>query len=73
MTQKLMRQERGLSAKSDLPNRRLCLKHLRMNWISRKLYKMDKIKRETEQSKQEIQNYGMSMLGARVNGQFVWR
>jgi len=73
MTQKLMRQERGLSAKSDLPNRRLCLKHLRMNWMSRKLYKMDKIKREKEQSKKEVQDYGMSMLGARVNGQFVWR
>jgi hypothetical protein len=57
MTQKLMRQERGLSQKSDLPNRRLCLKYLRMNWFSRKLHRMAKNKREREQCKKEVNKY----------------
>ena len=73
MTQKLMRQERGLSPKSDLPNRRLCLKYLRVNWIRRKLHKIAKNKREKLQCEQEVQQHGMSMFGTRVNGQFVWR
>jgi GT2 family glycosyltransferase len=73
MTQKLMRQERGLSPKSDLPNRRLCLKYLRMNFFRRKLHKMAKNKREKLQCGKEVQQHGMSMFGTRVNGQFVWR
>ena len=73
MTQKLMRQERGLSQKSDLPNRRLCLKYLRMNWLNRKINRIAKNKREKEQCAKEVHQHGMAIFGTRVNGQFIWR
>jgi GT2 family glycosyltransferase len=73
ITQKLMKQELGLPQKSDLPNRRLCLKYLRMNWLSRKLHRNKRNKQQRNYFEKEFSQYGMSMFGTRVNGEFVWR
>jgi GT2 family glycosyltransferase len=73
MTQKLMRQERGLSPKSDLPNRHLCLRYLRMNWIARKIHRITRNKQQKIYCEKELEQHGMSMFGTRLNGEFVWR
>jgi GT2 family glycosyltransferase len=73
MTQKLMKQERGLSQKSDLPNRSLCMKYLRMNWIRRKLHRNKRNKQQLKYLEKELKQHNMSMFSKRVNGEFIWR
>lgn len=73
MTQKLMKQELGLSQKSDLTNRKLCLKYLRMNWLSRKLHRIARNKQQKDYCEKELEQHKMSMFGTRVNSEFVWR
>jgi len=72
MTQKAMKQERGLSEKDGLGykyNYRL----LQQSFLARKLKKMKILRQEKIWRNQEISEYGMSLYGLRANGTFVWK
>jgi hypothetical protein len=72
MTQKAMKQERGLSEKDGLGykyNYRL----LQQSFLTRKLKKMKILRQEKLWRNQEISQYGMSLSGIRANGAFVWK
>jgi GT2 family glycosyltransferase len=72
MTQKLMKQERGLAHDDDLPDRRISLAFLQQNWIERKLKKMRRIYQGKKWRNEELRRYAMSMHGKYQSGEFSW-
>jgi len=70
-TQKAMKKERGLKPKDDLSVRNnhvlLC-----QNWFSRKLNKLKKIRFRKIMQTQEMDQFGMTVRGNRINGKFIW-
>lgn len=71
ITQKAMKQERGLSDKEGL-GYRYNYRLLQQNWLERKLNKLKKIKQQKAWYEQEIEGYGMTLYAERNNGNFVW-
>jgi GT2 family glycosyltransferase len=73
VTQKIMKQERGLSQNDDLPDRRLSLRLLRQNWLERKLKKMLRVRQIRKWRDDELARYAMSMHVKRHNNHFRWQ
>jgi GT2 family glycosyltransferase len=71
ITQKAMKQERGLSEKDGL-GYRYNYRLLQQSWLERKLKKIRRVKQQEAWKREEIALYGMSMHGLRENGDFVW-
>jgi len=71
MTLKYMRQQRGLSEKGNLGDRK-SKRLLRLSWLGRKLQKARKRRRSRLWRKAELARYGMTMHGVRDGGQFTW-
>ena len=71
ITQKAMKQERGLSNKDGLGNRHN-YRLLQQSWLERKLKKVNRIKKEREWKEHEISQFGLSLHGLRENGSFSW-
>jgi GT2 family glycosyltransferase len=71
ITQKAMKQERGLSQKDGL-GYRYNYRLLQQSWPERKLNKIRGVKQQHEWKRQELALYGMTMHGLRENGDFVW-
>lgn len=72
VTQSLMKQEKGLNSDKVL------IKHndrklLQQSWIERKLTRLHRKRLERQWREQELAQYGMTLHGERVNGEFVWR
>lgn len=72
ITQSAMKQERGLSQKDGL-GYRYSYRLLKQSWLTRKLNKMKKNRQQKKWLNEELQEYGMSMHGTRVQGNFVWQ
>jgi GT2 family glycosyltransferase len=72
ITQSALKQERGLSEKDGLGNRRN-YRLLRQGWFERKLKKYRKIRQKQLWRAQETAKFGMSMHGGRENGRFAWK
>jgi len=70
-TQKAMKKARGLQPKDDLsvPNNHVLLCQ---NWFSRKLDKIKKIKFRKKMQQQEIDQFGMTVRGDRIDNRFIW-
>ncbi len=71
ITQKAMKEERGLSQSEGLgssSNKRL----LGRTWLERKAQKFIKKKREQSYRDQEVRSCGVSLHGLRIDGQFQW-
>ncbi len=73
MTQKIMKQEQGLSQKDDLPDRRLSLSLLRQNWLERKIKKILRFYQVRRWRNEELRRYAMSMHGRRDVDSFEWQ
>jgi GT2 family glycosyltransferase len=71
ITQKAMKQERGLAEKEGLGNR-YNYRLLQQSWLARKLDKMRRKRERKAWRDAGIANYGMSLHGLRVHGKFVW-
>lgn len=71
ITQKAMKQERGLSQKAGL-GYRYNYRLLQQSWLERKLTKMRRVKQQQAWKQQELERYGMTMHGLREHGDFVW-
>jgi GT2 family glycosyltransferase len=72
VTQSAMKQERGLSQKDDLAyryNHRL----LGQSWFERKFKKIQGIQQRKKWCKQELAEYGMTMLGQSGGEKLVWK
>lgn len=72
ITQSAMKQERGLSQKEGLAYR-YNYRLLKQSWLTRKLNKMKKNRQLKTWLNEELKEYGMSMHGTRVQGDFVWQ
>jgi hypothetical protein len=66
-----MKQERGLAEKDGLANR-YNYKLLNQSWMQRKLVKIQAKKHQSQSSRNEVQEYGMSIHGLRKNNTFEW-
>jgi glycosyltransferase involved in cell wall biosynthesis len=73
MTQKIMKQELGLSQNDDLPDRRVSLRFLQQSWIERKLKKMRRLRQAKQWRNDELTHYAMSMHVRRHNNRFSWQ
>jgi GT2 family glycosyltransferase len=71
ITQKAMKQERGLSEKDGL-GYRYNYRLLQQNWLERKLKKIRRVKQQKRWQQQEVSQYGMSLHGLRKNRDFEW-
>lgn len=71
ITQKAMKQERGLSEKDGL-GYRYNYRLLQQSWLARKIKKIRRNKQQRAWQQQEVSLYGMSLHGLRENGNFVW-
>ncbi len=72
ITQSALKQERGLSEKDGLGNRRN-YRLLQQGWLERKLKKIKKLRQIQSWCDQETRQFGMSMHGGRENGRFSWK
>ena len=72
ITQSAMKQERGLSQKDNL-GYRYNYRLLKQSWLRRKLNKIKRNSQLKAWRKAELAQYGVTMHGARVNGQFAWQ
>jgi GT2 family glycosyltransferase len=72
VTQTAMKQERGLAAKDGL-GYRYNYRLLKQSWLERKLRKMARLKQARQWRDDELKNHGMTLHGARVNGDFRWQ
>jgi GT2 family glycosyltransferase len=72
ITQSAMKQERGLSQKDGL-GYRYNYRLLKQSWLTRKCNKIKKNRLLKSWLHQELSQYGMSMHGTRVQGDFVWQ
>lgn len=72
ITQSALKQERGLSEKDGLGNRRN-YRLLQQGWLERKLKKIKKLRQIQSWCAQETRHFGMSMHGGRENGRFSWK
>ncbi|MDD5755307.1 MAG: hypothetical protein PHN45_11225, partial [Methylococcales bacterium] len=67
-----MKQERGLAAKDGL-GYRYNYRLLKQSWLERKLRKMAKLRQAKQWCEDELQKYGMTMHGTRVDSNFKWQ
>jgi len=72
VTQLEMKKEWGLKAREDLVKENLSKKVLHQNLLERKIRKLLRKRREMRWRKQELEQYGMSLLGVRRGGDFQW-
>lgn len=72
VTQTAMKQERGLAEKDGLAYR-YNYRLLKQSWLERKLKKIRKKRQQKEWSQNELETYGMTMHGLRVNNNFSWQ
>lgn len=72
ITQSAMKQERGLSQKDNL-GYRYNYRLLKQSWLKRKLNKLNKVRQEKFWRNNELSNFGLTMHGLRVNGEFIWK
>jgi GT2 family glycosyltransferase len=73
VTQTLMKQERGLSKKDNLPDRNVALSLLQQGWLDRKITKTLRLHREKKWRDNELAEYGIAMQGSRFDNKFKWR
>lgn len=71
ITQKAMKQERGLSEKDGL-GYRYNYRLLQLGWLERKLKKIRHKNQQQAWKQQELDRYGMTMHGVREAGDFIW-
>ncbi len=71
ITLSAIRQERGLTQKDGLGDRRN-YRLLKQSWLERKLSKIKRSRQIDAWRSQELAQYGMTMHGLRQDGQFVW-
>jgi len=72
ITQTAMKLERGLSQKSGLAYR-YNYRLLKQSWLTRKLNKIKRNNQSKLWSNNELAQYGMTVYGTRVQGDFVWK
>ncbi|MDP2070952.1 glycosyltransferase family 2 protein [Methylotenera sp.] len=72
ITQSAMKQERGLSQKDNL-GYRYNYRLLKQNWLTRKCNKIKKNNQLKIWRNNELAQYGMTMHGTRVQGNFAWQ
>jgi GT2 family glycosyltransferase len=72
ITQTAMKQERGLTQKDGLAYR-YNYRLLKQSWLTRKLNKLKRNKQSKVWRNNELAQYGMSIYGNRVQGNFVWK
>ncbi|MES2182405.1 MAG: glycosyltransferase [Pseudomonadota bacterium] len=72
ITQTAMKKERGLTQKDNLGDRH-SYRLLKQSWLTRKCNKIKKNKQLKTWLNEELTEYGMSMHGTRVQGNFVWQ
>jgi GT2 family glycosyltransferase len=74
ITQSEMKRERGLKEKDDLVGRgHNRAKLLEQSWLERKIARAQ-LKRQVKAWRNaEVNQYGMSLLSVRENGEFIWR
>lgn len=72
VTQTAMKQERGLTEKDGLAYR-YNYRLLKQNWLERKLKKISRKRQQKEWSQNELDTYGMTMHGLRVDNDFSWQ
>jgi len=72
ITQSAMKQERGLSQRDGL-GCRYNYHLLKQSWLTRKFNKMKRNRLAKAWVNEEINKYGMSMHGIRVQNEFVWK
>lgn len=72
VTQSLLKQEKGLSEKENLPERKLALRYLQQSWLERKIRRMCKKYDEKKWRNKELVKYGITMQGTRINNEFRW-
>jgi GT2 family glycosyltransferase len=71
ITQTAMKQERGLAEKDGLANR-YNYKLLNQSWMERKLAKVQAKQHQSNSSRNEVKEHGMSIHGLRKNNTFEW-
>ena len=71
ITQKAMKQERGLSEKDGLGYRHN-YRLLHQSWLTRKLKKIQRKKQEKAWMSDELSRFGMTIHGGRAQGVFHW-
>ena len=72
ITQSAMKQERGLTQKDNL-GYRYNYRLLKQSWLTRKLIKLKKVRQEKKWSAAELKQFGLTMHGLRMHGEFVWK
>lgn len=72
ITQSLMKQEKGLES-DDLLVKHNDRQLLQQSWLQRKLGRNAKKRLERQWREQELAQYGMTLHGERIDGEFVWR
>jgi GT2 family glycosyltransferase len=71
ITQSAMKQERGLSQKANL-GYRYNYRLLKQSWLTRKLNKIKSNAQLKVWRSEELTNWGITMHGIRINGEFIW-
>lgn len=71
ITQKAMKQERGL-AETDGLGYRYNYRLLQQSWLERKIAKIKRKKRQKNWYEQEMKEHGMSLHAERQNNDFRW-
>jgi GT2 family glycosyltransferase len=71
ITQKAMKQERGLSEKAGL-GYRYNYRLLQQSWLERKFNKVKRVRQQKTWQAQETLQFGMSLHGLRKDGYFIW-
>ena len=72
ITQSAMKQERGLTQKDNL-GYRYNYRLLKQSWLTRKLNKLKKVCQEKKWRATELKQFGLTMHGLRMHGEFVWK
>ena len=74
ITQSEMKRERGLKEKDDLVGRgHNRAKLLEQSWLERKIARAQHKRQVKSWRNTEVNQYGMSLLSSRENGEFIWR
>ena len=72
ITQSAMKQERGLTQKDNL-GYRYNYRLLKQSLLTRKLNKLKKVCQEKKWRATELKQFGLTMHGLRMHGEFVWK
>lgn len=72
VTQSLMKQEKGLKS-SEVLVKHNDRKLLQQSWLSRKISRFERKRSESQWRNAELSEFGMTLHGERVNGEFLWR